>query len=1511
MTRVSAFKGTYIPNRRPYITLTPDVYVSIQGETSVIGCGECRREISFNRYLTSVSTEASVDSPPGSANFTLSIPDTDVNDFYVNGQFLIVPMMEIEIYAKGYFTVGGFPQYYKIFWGLVSSVTKNWSNGTTTITVNCRDILRWWELTYLTMNPAFVDPIGSSAGNFQFWGNQFAGSNPYEVIISLAKESMGDFSHTTGSFIQYRPDQGPERQVTGEYVKDIMAYWQLKFGNIWNNLVLYGSSGTAYTLNATDKNIRPRQIAMSIFEEESNIVRYNQQTAIFRIQPTEVAVFRKQLAKAAEVDFFQAEQRSKLSIAMDARDQAGNYEFYCDTTGDIVFKPPFYNLNVMPNKPTSWIQDFEIIDDSVTDSEAEVFTHITSSGNAFGGVMDWGLNDEITTPRTAVYDYHLLRRYGWRRLDYQVEWAGNPRKLFFHLFDVLDRTNAKRQYGNITIPMRPELRMGFPVWVPKYDSFFYVSGISHNFSAGGQATTVLTLTAKRSKFIAPRNIGRVDKTGASDSPPNKNKSKINKKQKKNSSVVLKEVDEIPNSEINPLFRIEFPSETGETIGLNQANTTRDWDQPVILRHPETGRMLGFPNAVMVYRTTYDGQKLATILAKSGSMEHDNPKDKNPKSAEGTPLNYNKVIAEVRELLRQQKKSELIGRLRSHRYEAAVTSLGAYDYAHDTSGYFKEMAIVPTESVTYSSGTTDPNDAIRISKASPNEIKKQNTEFKKTRNELEKKLRDIKKKEKDAEKKFNQKLVELRRKSGNDTTKQTNSTKKQISDVEKSIKESKTKLEKILKELAKETKKQSDLSIERDKLEQAIFSLGYVPTAKGFVLPKSELDSPKQALNADAKTKIKINKSSQSGKNAAEEYKKLTTNQTTNTNNAGTDSAQFIKLKNDYDKAVSNIEKQNEIINKIQTSQTSAQQKFSELENQLAALKVSQGDFKTGQISKLKSDIKELGEKIDKLQIRIEKLKSGEEETLDETDRAKKLSDSRRELQKLVVDYDQLQKKLRVAEDEFEEAATESDDLFNIRVQRAELEKQLDDLNSKIAKNRILPNLNIMIRPVSDEFGFEVIGHYRYGRGAFIDRGKVKIEVGGKDRPIVNDLGIQFAATGSLIENFPMDVNLATNGPETLNFAEAFEDMRPEDWMTGASFKANFSGKDSLDGINYTGQETYSSNLKASKTTTVFVEADSLRKSLTLAELKPSINMGALSEAVEDCDCWLGKAEWLSVLPKSVVGSILGKENINNQLLNPTGTETQIGLQTPSPQGFFKKLNEFLQDKFDLEYGYNVSREKQNTTGGVTVFAQPQLPRTDNILGDLQSSLFQRAALGDPDALEAMKADVNFAFGETEKAWKDFNKELSASGAKIKQASEDFRESLKMPTPTASVTTKSPNEQKLEEAQKQLKDVKDKLKKAQEILQQHPDSVNAQADVKKLQKEESKLQAKVDFLKKKVDGTSTGGQYQPEAKVPPGIFDAVRLAAALESERLSSQENPMPAKAFSENPEEFERKLTGG
>jgi hypothetical protein len=1381
-TRVSAFRGTWTPNRRPYVVLTPDVYVSIQGETSVIGCGECKREVNINRYLTSVSTEASIDSPPGSASVNLSIPDTDVNEFYSNNQFLIIPMMEIEIFAKGYYTVGGFPQYYKIFWGMVSSVTQNWSNGVTSISISCRDILRWWELSTATLNPAFL--YGFTPNQYEFWGNKFAGMNAYAIILSLAKEAMGDFSHTAGSFNQFRPELGAEKAAAGQLTSSIIAYWQLKFGSFWNSLVLYGTSGQAYTFASLDKNKSPLEVSKEIFAQEVTLLGRNPQTRVLTQDPEEIAVFRKEIPKVVDINLMQAEQRSKLQIAMECRDQAG-YEFYCDTTGDIVFKPPFYNLNVIPNKPTSWIQDFEIIDDSVTDSEAEVYTHIIASGNVFAGDIDTGIADEITAPRTGVYDFHLLRRYGWRKYEFSAEWAGDAKRLSYYLYDMLDRANAKRTYGNITIPMRPELRMGFPVWIPKYDSFFYINGISHNFSVGGQGTTVLTLTAKRGKFIAPKNIGKISKDDSSVPATGKELAKLVAPSIGTANPEALRAVKEESGRTSPTFTVTFPTDVGKSSGLNEADTSRDIDDPAILRNPETGKLMGFPNAVMVFRTTLNNEKIATIQAKSGSTQHHDPTRQNQKLAEGQKTQANKSEASIREVQNKTIKGEMVAKLRINRYEAAATSFGLYDYAYDDSSFFKEMSVIPASSISFGTGAK----TFRTSSEDGKKAAETNKKLKEEKKDLEKELSEILKK-------LNQKRRDLKNQTRNTRSKLNKETQQQITNLESNIKSLKKSKSEIEKNISNNNKSIKRIDNEITSLEAQLKKSDQVLAKMGV---GTELLLSKELFN-------------------------------NNTN--------IIKEQNKNDTLNLSI-------------------KASSVE-----LKLEQGFLEVSNVS------------------------------LDSIN--KSISDSESELNGIISQSGDmsLTKEISMLESEADT-------------------KQIiiDVINVEINSNVVLPDLSMLIRPVSDEFGFEVIGHYRYGRGAFMDQGKIKVQ--NTDVSVANDLNIQFSPVGGLIDNFPfVSANLAAQGPDILSFAKAFEQMTPTDWQTGSSFRGQSYGpKDALQNVNMTGQNTYQENIQKSLGSTVFVEADAVSKSRSLAELKPSINNGPLSSAITNCNCWLNKTQWLSVLPKSIIKQIVEQQGSRNiqleESVDPaqqtaaiTGDETGAinAKAVSSASGFFEVLNGFLMEKFNIEYKFNEEREKNDTSGSIPVFARPDFGTSNNIITDddiTGSPLFQRAALGDPDALEALQNDVNFDFGLTKKASKSFKEQFEVQSGKINQSIRELADfgTGKVPIPAilSASSNKTQAQQQLESSERELAKNKENLDKAKEILMQNPNSQVAQAEVSNLENQVAISEREVKHLQDGIVLQPNEPQIQPEANTPiiTQIFDERKLAAAKESALINS------------------------
>lgn len=705
------FQGTFQPNVRPTVTHAPDAIVYINGERDVIGCPSCRRKFDFNSYVTSIQVDLSVDSVPGSASVSLSIPRHSVDDFYFEEEPLITPMMEIEIFAKGYYLVEGVPQYYPIFWGLVTEVGDGYSGGEHTVTIQCADILKWWELCKMNINPAFTGAAGQEG---RIFGNVFFGMNPYDVIWACAQQAFGDVVVGSGALISLVKENGAQSRVFQEALYDIMAYWEQRFARTRSNLLLYGTNGVAVrgdSLYEAWTQKRKGQFMKPFASQAVRNANGGAQGGQMVFDPTDPAVvaFRTQFSQAGQVNFWSSEFQTKLELANAAKEAIG-YEFYMDVTGDIVFKPPFYNLDILSNKPVSWIQDIDVIDWDFSESEAEVVTQITLQGS-FGGNVDYGFPEDVT-PYTSVTDYHLLRKYGWRAQSVNSEFMGDTQLMFYHGLDILDRLNSKRHRGSVSIPLRPELRLGFPVYVAPKDKIWYIQGISHNIQMGGRAQTTLTLTAKRGKFFAPQGIGQIRMTKYTG--PTAAASKAAKPSAKSANA--QDGKQKGAQPVQPELPFKYTSRQLSsggvfTVNVGRAATTpptlQDLDSlgkdnpyaPLVLRHPKTGRAVGYPNVTMIYTRPFAPPN--TSLAKNAGQKTG---AKNPQLNKAAWEKAKKgALKQVEDDFQRRNAANAIDDARDtllrNRYQYGLNSAGVFIYAHDPGKLFGEVAFLNSKNVT--------------------------------------------------------------------------------------------------------------------------------------------------------------------------------------------------------------------------------------------------------------------------------------------------------------------------------------------------------------------------------------------------------------------------------------------------------------------------------------------------------------------------------------------------------------------------------------------------------------------------------------------------------------------------------------------------------------------------------------------------------------------------------------------------------------------------------------------
>lgn len=704
------YQGTFQPNLRPTVVHGPDAIVYINGESDIIGCPSCRKKFDLNAYITNVTVDLNTESPPGSASISLAIPRHAVDDFYFEGKALITPMMEVEIFAKGYYLVEGVPQYYPIFWGLVTEVGNSYSGGEHTVSIQCNDILKWWELCKMNINPAFTGSAGQEGRSI--FGNVFFGMNPFDVIWSCAQQAFGDVVVGSGSLVSLVKENGGQKQVFTEALQDIMMYWEQRFARTRSNLLLYGTNGVAVrgdslyeAWNVKKKGAFKKPFA-SAAVRKANGGKDSGQMVFDPTDPSVVA-FRTQFSQAGQVNFWSSEFQTKLELANAAKEAIG-YEFFMDVTGDLVFKPPFYNLDILSNKPVSWIQDIDIIDWDFSESEAEVVTQLTMQGS-FGGNVDYGFPEDIT-PFTSVTDYHLLRKYGWRTHTVNSEFMGDTLLMFYHGMDILDRINSKRHRASVTVPMRPELRLGFPMYVAPLDQIWYLQGISHNIAFGGRATTTLTLTARREKFFAPRGIGEirfVKYTGpAKDQakpakPDPKAKDAKDGKQKappvpdpilpfKYSS---RQLSQYVNFKVNLGANAQMPATTKDIVasveGFKGVSGENPY-APLILRHPKTGRAVGYPNVNMIYTRPFappKDQLSATAGQKPPGANTFQNKAAAQKAKEATEALRDALAKKVTYSTVDEARDTLL----NNRYQYGLNSAGVFVYVWDRDQLFGEVA----------------------------------------------------------------------------------------------------------------------------------------------------------------------------------------------------------------------------------------------------------------------------------------------------------------------------------------------------------------------------------------------------------------------------------------------------------------------------------------------------------------------------------------------------------------------------------------------------------------------------------------------------------------------------------------------------------------------------------------------------------------------------------------------------------------------------------------------------
>jgi len=484
-----------VPGMRTLRT-APDALVFINRSLQISVCRKCQRQADFTNEVTDINVNLSVDAVPGSASVTLVVPAHSSRTYFLNGRPVFEPMQEINIYFKGRYLLEGRPVYYQAFWGIVQNVTVNYSGGAHRIEISCADILRWWEVTSANTNPTILNAVYNQATAPTPYLNIFHGLNPYEILLSLSLFIQGDLTHMLGVWDQAFTGVGV--RVQHEFNK-VMQYWANRFRTTTSALRIFGMSGS---MLFNERDVAKILGAVGTRGVQSRLELFNLLRQI-RNPRMDGDVFREFFPVEAlgKLELEGSGLEPKLVVARRVRDFI-NYEFFMDTTGDIVFKPPFYNMDTRKAE-TYIVRDEDIDSFSLEENEQEAVTRVDVQGNIATILQNGG----GPKPTGFFVDHNMAAKYGLRQVERPALWIHNPNQAVLYAMNELSRLNSFIRTASLTIAGRPELRLGYPIWIESLDTFYYIRGISHQFTFGGGFRTTLSLIAGRRKHLGPKGEG--------------------------------------------------------------------------------------------------------------------------------------------------------------------------------------------------------------------------------------------------------------------------------------------------------------------------------------------------------------------------------------------------------------------------------------------------------------------------------------------------------------------------------------------------------------------------------------------------------------------------------------------------------------------------------------------------------------------------------------------------------------------------------------------------------------------------------------------------------------------------------------------------------------------------------------------------------------------------------------------------------------------------------------------
>jgi hypothetical protein len=530
---------------RTIVKTAPDIIVYFEGLPYLINrfisdqkTGNSFTLVNFNDHVAGFNAGYDTDLMVPSASINIQVPNYLRYLYQMpGGNNLIATMMQVQVYAKGYYMSSqGDTVYRRVFKGVVSHIGYNDNGKTLEISIQCFGSLYMLELMQINLNPS-VNMAVHSASQLTTWETILGDHNPYRVIADAFVYGLQSDGFQLDSLFQSSPNE-THNMFADSVQRGYIAKWQAILFNMAKDVHVYGA---IYKDNPQVKGTNP---TAKVSPVKGKPDKDTQSAALTRFAPVSEAedvadnTFYSKIAgyhpfsTITSLNLTNNNIVNRLELIRRMVTMIG-FEGYQDIDGKIIIKPPLYNLDVLNlgvrTKQTSTLPPL-----GSSNSQQNPLTQIYPESNPFVIQLDEILTEQETEDQAAIrrtrtvvcgaldpklvqvdlqtaikftseyIDVSKLQKFGLREEQaYMIPWLGIGDKEALFATAIMDTVRANRAYRTytFTIPMRPELKLGFPVFIPHKDMYAYIKSISIQYATGSSATMTVTCDSVRRRVL--------------------------------------------------------------------------------------------------------------------------------------------------------------------------------------------------------------------------------------------------------------------------------------------------------------------------------------------------------------------------------------------------------------------------------------------------------------------------------------------------------------------------------------------------------------------------------------------------------------------------------------------------------------------------------------------------------------------------------------------------------------------------------------------------------------------------------------------------------------------------------------------------------------------------------------------------------------------------------------------------------------------------------------------------